>query len=276
MMKTALTGVMSASRDLSVISNNLANAMTVGFKRSTAQYVDVMSNSQSDLPGVDIGQGTRDQVVRRSNSQGSLKTTGSVLDVALTGQGFFTYGEPGATTSDTALTYSRAGQLQITATGQLVDVNSGAPIMGVPVLSGGLVGATPQPINLTSATYGDLTKIQSISIDLKGVVNVTTTDGATKQVAAMAIARFPNEDGLVNKGSASLVATDESGLVEYGKAGQNGLGAVQQGTLEQSNVDMTAEMLRMIQAQQAYNGNSRALQTGSEMLRSTIETLTAR
>ena len=77
-----------------------------------------------------------------------------------------------------------------------------------------------------------------------------------------------------NQGGAAFTETDESGPVELGRAGTNGLGTIRQGALEEANVDMTAEMLRMIQAQQAYNGNARALQTGSEMLRSSIETLT--
>ena len=276
MMNTALTGVMSASRDLSVISNNLANAMTVGFKRSASQFGDIMGSSQNDQPAVNIGLGTKTQVVRRSDAQGSLQQTGNVLDVALTGAGLFTYGQPGATTSDTTYSYSRAGQLTITPTGQLTDRNSGNPIMGLPVLSNGMVGAQPQAINLTSVTGGDLTKIQSIAIDQTGVVNVTTKDGATTKVAALAIARFPNEDGLQDQGSGQLIETAVSGPAEFGRAGSNGLGAIQQGNVEEANVDITTEMLHMIQAQQAYNGNSRALQTDSEMVRSAIETLTAR
>ena len=274
MMKTALTGVMSASRDLNVISNNLANAMTVGFKRSTSQFVDVMGPSQNDKPGVDIGQGAMQQVVRRSNSQGSLRTTDSVLDVALTGQGFFTFGEPGATTGDTQHNYSRAGQLTITSEGQLVDRQSGKPILGLPVLSGGLVGGQAAPINLTNAAGGDLAQIQTISINPKGVISITKSDGVRRDVAALAISRFINEDGLKNQGGATMLATDDSGPEEIGRAGRDGLGSIQQGSVEEANVDMTAEMLRMIQAQQAYNGNARALQTGSEMLRSSIETLT--
>ena len=282
MMKTALTGVMSASRDLNVISNNLANAMTIGFKRSTSQFVDVMGQSQNDRPGVDVGQGAMQQVVRRSNSQGTLKQTDSVLDLAMVGPGYFTFAEApsaaSATTTaapdQTIMNYSRAGKLNINAAGQLIDAQSSRPILGLPVLAGGLVGGQPQPINLGSATGGDLSKIQTISIDPKGVINVTKTDGTITQIAALAIARFSNDDGLKNLGGSSFAETDNSGPVELGRAGRDGFGGVQQGSLEEANVDLTSEMLRMIQAQQAYNSNARALQTGSEMLRSSIETLT--
>lgn len=286
MMKTALTGVMSASRDLNVISNNLANAMTVGFKRSTSQFVDVMGQSQNDQPGVDIGQGTLQQVVRRSNSQGSIRQTDNVLDLAMVGPGYFTFGEdPGSSlssasgstiTDQSSLSYSRAGQLQINPDGQLIDGKSGRPLLGVPPGSTGAISALPQPINIGSATNGDLTKVKTITIDPKGVVNITKIDGTTTRIAAIAIAKFNNDDGLKNLGGSSFAETDLSGAVELGRANQGGYGAVQQGALEDANVDMTAEMLHMIQTQQAYNSNARALQTGSEMLRASIETLTRR
>jgi flagellar hook protein FlgE len=267
MMKTALTGVMSASRDLSVISNNLANAMTVGFKRSTSQFVDVMGLSQNDQPGVNIGQGAMTQVVRRSDSQGIVRTTNSALDLALVGPGHFTFGEAGPTNGEASYIYSRSGQLQITPAGLLVDRNSGRPLMAIS-------GGKPQPINLTSASNGNLAGIQSLAIDTKGVISISKLDGTITPVGTLAISRFINEDGLKNQGGSAFTETDDSGPVELGRAGINGVGSIQQGALEEANVDMTAEMLRMIQAQQAYNGNARALQTGSEMLRSSIETLT--
>ena len=267
MMKTALTGVMSASRDLSVISNNLANAMTVGFKRSTSQFVDVMGLSQNDQPGVNIGQGSMTEVVRRSDSQGAIRSTGSALDLALVGSGHFTFGDTSATGTEPSYIYSRSGQLQITPTGQIVDRQSGRPLMG-------LTGGKPQPINVTAGTNGDLSQITSLAVDTKGVLSVTRTDGTVTPIATLAIGRFTNEDGLKNQGGSAFTETDASGPVELGRAGANGLGNVQQGSVEDANVNMTAELLHMIQAQQAYNGNARALQTGSEMLRSSIETLT--
>ena len=271
MMKTALTGVMSASRDLSVISNNLANAMTVGFKRSTSQFVDVAGLSQNDIPGVDIGQGAMTEVVRRSDSQGNVRNTYSALDLAIVGPGHFTFGDTASTTSTSSTTeptyfYSRAGQLQITPTGQLVDKSNGRPLMG-------LLGGKPQPINVADGANGDLSQVQTISVDTKGQLSVTRTDGTVKQIATLAIAHFNNEDGLKNQGGSSFTETDESGPAQLSRASTNGIGSIQQGALEDANVDIASEMLRMIKAQQAYNGNARALQTGSEMLRSSIETL---
>jgi flagellar hook protein FlgE len=102
---------------------------------------------------------------------------------------------------------------------------------------------------------------------------VSRTNGVVTPIGVLAIAHFNNEDGLKSQGGAAFLETDESGPAILGRANTNGLGSVQQGALEDANVDMTAEMLRMIRAQQAYNGNARALQTGSEMLRSAIENL---
>jgi len=270
MMKTALTGVMAASRDLSVISNNLANAMTVGFKRSTSHFVDVAGLSQNDRPGLDIGQGAMTEVVRRSDSQGAIRTTGSALDIALVGAGHFTFADPTSATANSTTEptyiYSRSGQLQVTPAGELVDRQTGRPLMA---LSGGKL----QSLNVTAAAGGDISRVQSIGVDTKGVVSVTRADGVVTPIGALAIAHFINEDGLKNEGGASFTETDNSGPAILGRANTNGLGSVRQGALEDANVDMTAEMLRMIKAQQAYNGNARALQTGSEMLRSAIENL---
>ncbi len=272
MMKISLTGVSVASRDLNVISNNLANAMTTGFKRSISQINDFVASSQSGRPDIEVGQGALTQEVRRSLQQGALQQTDNKMDLALSGAGYFTFGDA-ATTGDMAYKYSRAGKLSLDATGAITD-QGGSPLLGLPVMSGGVIGMTPQPINVSSAVGGDLTKIQSISIDTHGVVSVQSVDGRTTKVAALAIANFRNEQGLKSIGGAQLTETDNSGAPEYSQAGRNGMGEIKQGTLETSNVDMTGEMLRMIQAQQAYNGNARALQTTSEMLRSTIETLT--
>jgi flagellar hook-basal body protein len=105
------------------------------------------------------------------------------------------------------------------------------------------------------------------------LVSVQLADGRNVKVASVALANFPNEMGLKQIGGSTLTETETSGTPEFSKASYNGTGEIKQGALEGANVDMTNEMLHMIQAQQAYNGNARALQTSSEMLRSAIETL---
>jgi flagellar hook protein FlgE len=273
MIKTSLTGVMAASRDLSVISNNLANSMTTGFKRSLAQFTDIGASSAAAREGAQAGNGAMTQDIRRSVEQGPIMTTDAKLDVAIAGMGYLTFGDPNAQPGqETSMTYSRAGKLTLDKSGRVVDA-SGAPLMGFSVLSGNGVGGQLQPINLSSAAGGNLANVQGVEIDAKGVVTVQLASGRTVRAAAIALATFRNDNGLKSVGGAKLQETDASGPADIQAAGRNGMGEVKQGALEGANVDLTAELMRMVQAQQAYNGNARALQTNSEMLRSSIETL---
>jgi flagellar hook protein FlgE len=272
MMQIPRSGIAAASRDLSVVSNNLANALTTGFKKSHAMFTDVVSEGTGTGPGVGSQNGTMLNEVTRNMSQGAIASTGSSLDLALTGGGFFTFGDPKASGGDPIYTYSRSGKMNMDSSGAITDT-SGAPLMGLSVSSNGVVGSTPQPINLISAAKGNLTNIQSISIDANGVINLQLTDGSQSKAGAVALAGFRNEQGLTAASGSKWQETENSGPPEFSGANRNGLGKINQGSLEDSNVDMTGEMLHMISAQQSYNGNARALQTSSEMLRSAIETL---
>ena len=275
MMRTSLTGLVGASRDLSVVSNNLANAKTVGFKRSVAQFTDVMASSASARPGTEAGHGALTNDIRRSTAQGSLSDKGSSLDLAILGGGLFAFQQPSAE-GEADISYSRAGRLTMNAAGDIVD-NSGAQLLGFGLVGTGtsaMVTDQPKPLNILSAVGGDATKIRSISVAPNGVINVTTNTGTLVPVGAVAVASFTNETALASAGSAKLKITEQSGPATYHQPTRDGMGDIKQGAVEEANVDISAEMLRMIQAQQAYNGNARALQTGSEMLRSAVETLT--
>lgn len=273
MMKTSLSGITAASRDLSAISNNLANALTNGFKRSTAQFNDVMGSSASERPGADIGLGALTIGIRRNQTQGTIETTDNALDLAINGDGYFTFREPN-TEGEPMYVYSRSGKLTIGNDGNLTDQN-GRLLMGLGVSANGTVISTaPTPIDLKMAAGGNLNNVASLTIDAKGVITMTRTDGLQKTVAAVALAHFTNPEALKSQTGSVLSESDQSGPADFKSAGIQGMGNIQQGALEGSNVDLTGEMLHMIQAQQAYNGNARALQTSSEMLRSAIENLT--
>jgi flagellar hook protein FlgE len=276
MMNTSLTGLMAASKDLNVISNNLANASTTGFKRSMAQFQDVMGAS---LGNVKLGAGAVVGEVTRITQQGPMVTTNASLDLAITGGGYFVYGDTTSASptratagTETVNSYSRAGQLTLNKDGYLVDP-SGAPLLGYKALAGNVFSGTASPINVFAALGGDPTQMQSLSVSQSGVISATKADGTMVKVASVAMANFRNENGLQERGGNKLVATEGSGAAEMGFAGKDGLGQVQQGVLESTNVDITTELMHMVTAQQAYNGNSRALQTTSEMIRSAIETI---
>jgi flagellar hook protein FlgE len=274
MMRTSLTGLMGASRDLSVVSNNLANAKTVGFKRSTAQFTDFVTSSLASRPGVEAGQGTLTSDVRRSTGQGSLTDTGSSLDLAISGGGLFAFQQPNVEGA-AEVSFSRAGRLTMNAAGDIVDA-SGAQLLGFALVGSGtsmMVADQPKALNVLSAVGGDASKVRNISVEKNGIIKITNDTGNIIPVGAVALASFPNETALASVGGAKLRATDQSGDATFLQPSREGMGEIKQGTVEEANVDISNEMLRMIQAQQAYNGNARALQTGSEMLRSAIETL---
>jgi len=270
MLRTSLTGLQASSKDLSVVANNLANASTTGFKRSAAQFSDIIADESAVRPGASIGKGVMTMSVVRTTGQGAMVSTGSTLDIAIDGGGYFAFGvAPDGIPSETT-TYSRAGHLTMDSSGNLVD-DTGAQLLGSAALSGNLQASSLQGINVLSKVGGDASNISGINIAPNGKLSVTTRSGTTVDVAYVAIARFPNENGLRAVGSNKLSESDTSGAVQIGTGGNDGYGRVSQGTIEKSNVDLTSELMKMIQAQQAYNGNSRALQTGSEMLRSITE-----
>jgi flagellar hook protein FlgE len=271
MMRTSLSGLQAASKDLNVTSNNLANGQTTAFKRSVAQFGDLRVGDQSSRPAVEFGQGVMTIAVQRQLQQGSFEASNSGLDVAISGNGYFTLGA-GSANGDQTFNYTRSGHFSISNDGYLTNAE-GLPVLGYKTAPLGSTTAAPQKIDLLMAAGGNFRNIKSVSIDGNGTVSVAKTDGSIVSAGTLALARFTNDSGLQEKSGVILKETNSSGPASYGAAGKSGYGAISQGVLETSNVDITQELLHMISAQQAYNGNSRALQTESEMLRSVAETL---
>ena len=271
MLRTPLTGLNAASKELSAVSNNLANANTIGFKKSNAEFGDFMAEESSTVVGARTGKGVMTMGMHRNTSQGSLQQTSNSLDVALQGEGYMVFGGTSSAQGTSEETYSRAGKLTVNTQGYLVD-DSGSPILGNQSLSGTLQSPNLQPINILKAVGNDPANVASISINDQGLVSVTSTAGGDPvKVAYLAVARFENENGLQAIGGTKFSQTQSSGVAEFGRGGGDGYANFSQGNLENSNVDITSELLQMITAQQAYNGNSRALQTGSEMMKSLTE-----
>ncbi len=245
------TGMEAQQTQLDAISNNLANASTNGYKRSHAVFEDLMyqnlrqaganSTDQTTLPtGLQLGLGTRAVATSRSFSQGNLQQSSNPLDVAVSGQGFFQLQMPDGTTG-----YTRDGSFQVSATGQLVNNNGYTVQPGITI-----------PANSTSVTIGN-----------DGTVSVVLPTQATPQtVGKIQIANFVNPAGLDPKGQNIYAETAASGTPNAGTAGQNGLGTLQQGFVETSNVNVVEELVGMIQTQRAYELNSKAIKTSDDML----------
>lgn len=247
----AKTGLDAQQLNLDVISNNLANVSTNGFKRSRAVFEDLLyqtmrqpgaqSTQTTQVPsGLTLGTGARPISTERIYTQGSLQKTENPLDMAINGPGFFQIQMP-----DGTLAYTRDGAFQKDNTGQIV-TSSGYP----------LSPAITIPQNATS-----------LSISRDGVVSVTLP-GATAptQLGTVQLATFINVGGLQSVGENLFIETASSGAPTPNTPGLNGTGLVNQGYVETSNVNVAEELVTMIQAQRAYEVNSKVITTSDAML----------
>ncbi|MBK6602854.1 MAG: flagellar basal-body rod protein FlgG [Betaproteobacteria bacterium] len=250
-LSIAKTGLDAQQTQLDVISNNLANVSTSGFKRSRAVFEDLLyqtirqpgaqSSQQTQLPtGLQLGTGVRPVATERLFTQGNLQQTGNSLDVAINGQGFFQVSLP-----DGTVAYTRDGSFHLDAQGQLV-TSSGyslSPAITIPA------------------------NAQTITIGRDGIVSVTQVgQSAPTQVGSLQLASFVNPAGLQGRGENLFLETASSGTASTSTPGSNGAGVVQQNYIETSNVNVVEELVAMIQTQRAYELNSKAVQTSDQML----------
>jgi flagellar basal-body rod protein FlgG len=245
------TGMEAQQTQLDAISNNLANASTNGYKRSHAVFEDLMyqnlrqaganSTDQTTLPtGLQLGLGTRAVATARNFSQGNLQQSSNPLDVAVSGQGFFELQMPDGTTG-----YTRDGSFRLDANGQLVTHEGYLVQPGITIPANAL----------------------KVNISQDGVVTATmSTQAAPQQVGQIQLASFINPAGLDPRGQNLLAETASSGTPTTGAPGANGMGALQQGYVETSNVNVVEELVTMIQTQRAYELNSKAVSTSDQML----------
>ncbi|GEN23635.1 flagellar basal-body rod protein FlgG [Halomonas cupida] len=248
---TAKTGLESQQVKLDVISNNLANVSTNGFKQSRAVFEDLLyqnlrqpgaqNNVQDRLPsGMQVGTGVRPVATERLHTQGSLQATENSRDLAINGKGFFQVVMP-----DGSYAYTRDGSFQLDENGQMVTAN------GYPVEPAIII-----PDNALSVSVGE-----------DGIVSVTEPGtSATNEVGQLTLSTFINPTGLQSIGGNLYVETASSGPANMGMPGMDGAGRLMQGYVETSNVNVVEEMVNMIETQRAYEINSKAVQTSDEML----------
>ena len=248
---TAATGMTGQQMTIDTIANNLANLNTTGFKRSMLDFQDLMyvklaEPGQEVAAGVrsptgfEIGSGVRPASTLKVFGQGEMENTGRSLDVAIEGMGFIKVTTPGGD-----VRYTRDGSLRLDANGNLVTAN----------------GYLLEPNISVPADY------RTIYIGKDGTVSVTTGGGGTPTLAgSITLARFPNPSGLSSLGGNLYGETPASGTAIEGSPGQDGMGSLQQGFLERSNVQMVTELVNLIKAQRAYEINSRAIKAGDQML----------
>lgn len=252
------TGLDAQQTDISVISHNLANVNTVGFKRGRAVFQDLMyqtiqqpgaqSSQNTQLPsGVMLGTGVRTAATQKIFTSTSTLQTENSLDLAINGRGFFQVLKPDGSTG-----YSRDGQFQLNSSGEVV--NSMGYVLQPPV------------------TIPQGTKTVTIGSD--GTVSAMVPGATTSTVlATLSISDFINPAGLQPVGDNLYNETAASGSPISGTPGQNGLGSIMQGSLEASNVNVVEELVNMIETQRAYEMNSKAIKTVDSMLQFVSQTL---
>lgn len=246
------TGLDAQQTNISQISNNLANASTVGYKKGRAIFEDLLyqnvnqpggqSSANSTLPsGLMVGAGAKVVASQKSFTQGSVQTTDNSLDMMINGRGFFEVQLPDGTTA-----YSRNGQFTLNAEGTLVTVGEGYPI---------------QPeIQIPE-------NAQSITVSSDGQISVQIAGQAESQIVGqLTITDFVNPTGLQPMGENLYLATQASGDPIQGIGGTDGIGTVKQGMLEASNVNATEELVNLIQAQRVYEMNSKVISSVDQMM----------
>ncbi|RMA97501.1 flagellar basal-body rod protein FlgG [Hydrogenothermus marinus] len=258
---TSATGMEAQQTNLDVISNNIANVNTVGFKRSRANFEDliyqnlkdpgVLSSTETRVPsGIQIGLGVKLSDVSKEFSQGSLKKTDRQFDLAIQGRGFFKIELPGGGEA-----YTRAGNFNVDNEGYLVTPEGYRLSPNIQITS---------PETLVSVTISENGNV--IAVRNQGGTQTTEDLGQIK------LYRFINPSGLQAVGQNLFKQTDASGDPIEGDPNTDGFGKIAQGFLEMSNVNIVEEMINLIVAQRAYEINSKGITTGDEMLR-TVSTL---
>lgn len=249
---TAATGMIAQQTNIDTIANNLANVNTTGFKKSRVNFQDLLyetlrpagteTAAGTTIPeGIQIGHGVRPSSVAKVFSGGNLIQTGNPLDLVIEGSGFFQVELPDGTTA-----YTRDGAFKINQDGMIMTVDGYplTPTMNIPV------------------------EYEQISVGSDGTVSVRVPGNATPQnLGTLTLVRFPNPAGLdARLGRNLLIETQASGPPTEGQPGLDGIGMMEQGFLENSNVQVVEEIIHLIIAQRAYEASSKVIQTSDEML----------
>jgi flagellar basal-body rod protein FlgG len=247
----AKTGLDAQQTRMAVVSNNLANVATMGYKRSRAVFEDLLyqnvrqvgaqTSQDTQAPtGMYLGTGVRVVATEKQYTQGNLQQTGNSLDVAVTGRGFFQILMPDGTEA-----YTRDGSFKLDSQGQLVTV----------------AGYSLQPpISVPDGA-------QSVTVGADGTVSVSVAGSSSPvNIGQLQIVDFINPSGLEPRGEGLLLESAASGPPQVGTPGLNGLGTLVQGSLETSNVNVVEELVSMIETQRAYEMNSKSISTSDQML----------
>lgn len=280
-LSAGVSGLKNFQTELDVIGNNIANVSTFGFKKSRVNFQDLLSQVSSGASAptatkgginpIQVGLGSTIGSIDTIDTQGNLQTTGRNLDLAITGNGYFTV-KNGSQNS-----YTRAGNFYLDAKGNLV-TSGGQNVLGYSasqINSGGTSTTPLTPLKIDNATAQAVSgnsnaSLQSFSIGSDGKITAVLSDGSTQTLGQIAIAQFSNPGGLQKDGGSLYSSTTNSGTPSYSAPSTNGAGPLQAGELEMSNVDLADEFTQLIDAQSGYQANAKTITTADQIIQTLL------
>ena len=257
---TSLSGLKNAETDLRVIANNIANAETVGFKKSSVQFADLVATGSATDPRRSPGIGATVAGITQDFVLGPLEQTGRALDLAIDGDGFFALSNP----FSGDVSYSRNGNFRLTAGGELED-SWGNRLQAYPVDAAGIpTSAIPADVAVPVANGAGAT-LANVTINVRGIIIAAYADGSSQPIGQVALATFPAPNGLRAAGQTKWQATGESGAAVFGNPGIGTYGEMISGALDRSNVDLAEEMVSLLTAQRNFQANAKAIDTATQI-----------
>ncbi|MCB2088030.1 MAG: flagellar hook basal-body protein [Sphingomonadaceae bacterium] len=260
---TSLNGLKNAQIDLGVISHNIANAETTGFKKLRAEFADIVVGASytKDAQGI----GATVESVSQNFSLGPLEQTGNVLDLAINGEGFFTTRD----VKTDQLLFTRNGAFHTDGQGFMTDASGYRLQVLATAADGTVTGTTPFDVQVPSVgTSG--AEFASVVVNREGQVVATFADGSNEIVGTLALANFVSTAGLIQAGSSNWEASGNSGAPRYGAPGTSTFGDIISGAIERSNVDIAEELVGLITAQRNFQANAKAIDTASQISQTII------
>ena len=273
----SLSGLKAAQSDLSTIANNVSNVNSTAFKKSKAVFGDIFAAAPMQTTTQVAGQGVRTLGISQQFTQGTIETTDKTLDLAITGEGFFTVKRTG----DNQISYTRNGAFSVDenryavdTTGARIQVIALDPVTGQPsaadqtaitnrTLATSALTDLQVPTNWPANGTGN--QLSSVGVGEDGKITGVYADGTTVYLGGVAMAAFNSQEGLRQQGDAHWTATSASGTAMFGLGNSGLYGAVRSGALERSNVDITEELVQLISAQRNFQANSKAIEAANTL-----------
>lgn len=273
-MNSAISGMQAFQTDLDVVGNNIANVNTVGFKSSSTNFADILSQttaggsagtaSQGGTNPQQVGLGVKVASTALDFTQGATETTSNPTDVAINGSGMFVVQD-----ANSNLHYTRAGDFSVDSNSNLVLPN-GMIATGWSSAQTGSTATAPTTLMNLKTLDSNISSNPNVQIGSDGSITVTNTDGSTKVIGYLALASFPNLDGLEKQGDNLFGQTTASGSATYMQPGVANSGTLQSGALEQSNVDLAKQFSEMIVAQNGFVANTHMIGTDNSVLQALV------